>query len=297
MRSTALPREGSIRSSPILQLCLFSVVSLASCAESSPAQGPPSARLWITAVQGDRPVTDLKKEDLKLWVGKQEEAVSRLTFNPPLILGLLIDVSGSQKVHWPDPGLDLAAAFLQKVLHPDDQAFVVSFDGRSHLDAGPTSDIAQLGESLRRVMSLEPRSATALYDTISASCKGISAGAAQHRVLLMFSDGVDDISRLNREQTEQTLGDTGTTIYFVNTASAGSHEGEGTMSALARVTGGMVLPGRDRLGTQHALDAIVAALQGGYALEFEPSGPVKRKSKIRIECLRPGATILCADRY
>src|SRR5437879_3163792 len=88
-----------------------------------------SAKLWITAVRKHELVKDLKAEELALFVGKEEQTIQGLSFNPPVPLnvGLVIDISGSRRTILPGADTELAPDFFRRLLiKPGDQVFIVA---------------------------------------------------------------------------------------------------------------------------------------------------------------------------
>lgn len=106
---------GAMLAALSLDLSSFTLASQ----EQGPAPAPgETVRLWITALADGSPVTDLRKDEIDLSIGKHAQTISAFTFNPPfpLSVGFLIDASGSRRVGWPPPEIGLAPAFLGQVL-------------------------------------------------------------------------------------------------------------------------------------------------------------------------------------
>jgi VWFA-related protein len=264
-------------------------------------------RYWITATKNGQPVRDLSKEEIQLRIGKQEQAISRLTFDPPgpLWVGLLIDISGSQRAQWPSPAISLAAGFFKRVMRPGDQAFVMHFNDEYYTDAEPTDNFSVLGEALERLAAVHPYRGTALYDTIVAACYPGEAGGPPRRALVVVTDGEDNASRNALDEAMAVVERTGTQLYFIGTGLETPYNRPTTQRAMrvlrsmADATGGEFLPISNKRQVEAAFNSIAGLLRAQYALEFQPVGgsPGKKGNRIRITCSRPGVKVLAPEKY
>jgi VWFA-related protein len=261
---------------------------------------------WITATNKGHPVTDLKKEDLQLWIGKQKQSISLLTFNPPepLEVGLLIDTSGSRRDQWPDPETSLASGFLRRVLRLGDQAFIAHFNNKLYLDAHLTGDLGVLDQGLRYLAAVPPYGGTVLYDAIVAASDRGAADRPAHRALVVVTDGMDNSSRSSLEQAMDMVGKTGTQLYFIGrlrgreNRTMGEHHSMRVLRSLADATGGRLFQSSNKLEMESGFNSIAEVLRTQYALEFESAGvsPSKKGNRIKIKCSRLGVEILAPER-
>ncbi len=268
-----------------------------------------TVRVWITALERNHPVNDLKKEDLELSIGKQGQPISSLVFNPPVpfYVGLLIDASGSRRAGWPGPELNLASNFFRQVLRQDDLAFVVDFNDTAHLDIDPTGDQAALKHGLERVAALRPYSGTALYDAIEASCGLPKDGEKLHGALVVVTDGWDNASRYGLEQAVDAARRTGTALYFIRTVvdlaqqqllvNQEIRDAVGRMRYAARATGGMFFKVSKTPDMGQAFDSLAEILHARYAIDFQPTVSSEKKRRIKLKCMRPGVRIVAPEDY
>ncbi|MGO9273297.1 MAG: VWA domain-containing protein [Terriglobia bacterium] len=260
-----------------------------------------TTRLWITALDKAGPVTDLKKEEIDLSIGKQEQTISALAFNPPLPLsvGFLIDVSGSRHMGWPPPEIGLAPAFLGQVLRSGDSAFVVSFNDTAHLNAKPTDDQSTLARALQQMAGMRPGYGTALYDAIGAACR-VPTRPNFHHVLVVLTDGQDNSSQHTREEAMDVARGTGTTLYLMgHDAETGRVETAGrgfkVMREMASATGGAYFGALSKSDAESAFDSLAHILRAEYALDFQPSLLPKKDQQIRVRCSRKGVRLIAPD--
>ena len=263
----------------------------------------------MTAMEKNRPVTDLKKEDLELWIGEKEQTISYLSFNPqvPLVIGLEVDASGSEKSKWPGPILGLAPGFFQRVMRTGDEAFLVDFGDDAHLEVRPTSDPTVIDQGLNNMSTIRPHGGTALYDAIEASSKLFGGFYGSRHVLIVVTDGRDNMSKHTRGDAEETARASATTVYFLaNTSEGGTRglfngapydHGIAVTTDIARSTGGQVFSGLGEPEVAKALGKIAVAVQSQYALEFQPTSSELEGSKVRVKCLRRGVKIVAPDKF
>ena len=114
----------------------------------------------------------------------------------PVTLGLVVDNSGSMTAN--RPAVVAAARQFAASSDPQDQMFVVNFNGRVHLGLPPgmafTSDVHLLQNALTSV----PASGnTALYDAIATALAHLQQGTTARKALIVVSDGGDDASKLS----------------------------------------------------------------------------------------------------
>ncbi len=272
---------------------------------SSPAG---TRTLWITATEKGHPVPDLKKEDLQLWIGKQEQPISDLTFNlrVPLRVGLLVDMSGSQRARGPGLGVSLAAGFFKELLHPGDQAFILDFSTDVvHVDADLTDDSGVLEAGLAHLAATKPNGGTALYDSIAVVCERREASGPPHRVLIVITDGGDNSSRRTPDEALDLVRGTGTVLYVIATVPKRNgqfrlggvieHE-QDVLRRMARATGGTAFRASDETEMEPDFDSIAELLRAQYALEFQPAAGKKRE-RVKIKCTRPSVKILAPEDY
>jgi VWFA-related protein len=183
----------------------------------NPSAATGRVRYWITATKKGHPVTDLQKEDLQLWIGKEKQSISALDFNlpEPLKLGLLIDTSGSERGQWLVAATSLAPSFLRRAIRPGDQAFIIHFNNLFFVDVSPTADVNALEQGLERLARTRPAGGTALRDAIMAASSQGNASEPAHRVLVVITDGEDNASRYTLDQAMTAVGKTGTQLYVI----------------------------------------------------------------------------------
>ena len=250
----------------------------------------------VFAVVTDRdgtPQRDLTRDDFDLRLGGREQPIDR--FAPaeevPLVLGLVIDTSGSMWTLMPDTR-QAGSRFLVQTLRSGDRAFLVDFDTRPRLAAELTDD---LGDLLRRFAGLTAEGFTALYDAVIFSMLQFEREPGR-KALVVLTDGDDYKSRFGAKRCIEYGRELGVPVYII--ALGGMH-GERRdikrldLDSLAGSTGGRVfyIHGSDELGA--AYDLIQKELRSQYLLAFNSSRPLSADelARIRVSVRRPGLQV------
>jgi len=154
--------------------------------------------LNATVLEGNRLVPDLAKENFEvLEDGAKQTLISFQHSDLPVSIALVVDNSGSMSRK--RPSVNKSALDLIQASNPQDEAFVVNFSDEAFIDQEFTSDVNKLRDGLGHI---ESRGGTALYDAVVASADKLAADAKRPKqVLVLITDGEDNASTLNLEQT------------------------------------------------------------------------------------------------
>ena len=154
--------------------------------------------LNASVLNGEQLVQDLKRSDFEVYEdGVKQTVLSFQHTDLPVSIGLVIDNSGS--MYKKRPSVNKSALDLITASNPQDEAFVVNFSDEAFIDQDLTSDVNRLRDGLSHIDS---RGGTALYDAVAASADKLAADAKRPKqVLVLITDGEDNASTLNLEQT------------------------------------------------------------------------------------------------
>jgi Ca-activated chloride channel homolog len=154
--------------------------------------------MYATVLKGNQMVQDLKKEDFQVYEdGAKQNILSFQHTDLPVSIGLVVDNSGSMAKK--RPSVNKSALDLIQASNPEDEAFVVNFSDEAFIDQEFTSDVNKLRDGLGHI---ESRGGTALYDAVVASADKLAQDAKRPKqVLIIITDGEDNASTLNLEQT------------------------------------------------------------------------------------------------
>jgi Ca-activated chloride channel homolog len=158
-------------------------------------------------------VNDLKQDDFNVFEDGTPQTITSFQHQDiPVSMGILVDNSGSMRDK--RAAVNAAALDLVKASNPEDEAFVVNFSDEAFIDQDFTSDLKKLRDGLAHIDS---KGGTALYDAVVASADQLAKGAKRPKqVLLIVTDGEDNASTLNLEQTIRRVQDLqGPVVYSI----------------------------------------------------------------------------------
>jgi Ca-activated chloride channel homolog len=152
----------------------------------------------------------------------------------PVAIGIVVDNSGS--MHDKRSEVNQAVLNLIRASNPDDEVFIVNFSENSYLDQDFTSNINLLQRALNQTST---QGSTALYDAIVASTRHLKNNPhLDKRVLLVITDGQDNMSRETLQETLQDLEQkNGPTLYAIGLTGQ-QPQGRQALQQLAEATGG-----------------------------------------------------------
>jgi VWFA-related protein len=154
--------------------------------------------LNATVLDGTKLVPYLKKENFHvLEDGVKQTLISFQHTDVPVSIAMVVDNSGSMSRK--RPSVNKSALDLIEASNPQDEAFIVNFSDEAYIDQDFTSDVSKLRDGLAHI---ESRGGTALYDAVVASADKLASDAKRPKqVLILITDGEDNASTLNLEQT------------------------------------------------------------------------------------------------
>ncbi len=226
----------------------------------------------------------------------------------PLTIGLLVDVSGSQR-NLIEIERNAASQFFAQVLRKKDEAFLISFGEESELLQDYTNSSRLLDDGLGRLRvssgvsgihpgpvptAGQPRG-TVLYDSIYLAATEKLRTEVGRKVIVVITDGVDQGSRLTLNQAVEAAQKADAVIYSIDYydpsaygygyggITFGGGGGEGALRKMSDETGGRVY----KVDRKHTLDQVFKELQdemrSQYAIGYTPSNDTKDGSYRKIE--------------
>ena len=216
--------------------------------------------------------------------GKRQSIALFSNEDTPVSVGLIIDNSASMQ---PKVGEVVAAALAcAKRSQPDDELFALAFsDGvqdvlkdRPFLLAGDLADLEQA------LVALQPDGRTALYDAVMAGLDRLDAGTRSRKVLIVLSDGGDNMSHATLDQVLERARHTDATIYTIGLFEPGDPDANpGVLKSLAQMTGGERFLPRSPAPLLRACERIARDVRSGYTIAFEPSKRDGRYHRVQVD--------------
>jgi Ca-activated chloride channel family protein len=165
-------------------------------------------------------IEGLRKEDFDVRVEKTRVEID--TFerdqSAPVSFAFLLDTSGSMGVA---EKLDHAKEAIRSVIRNrvsgDDFALFAFSEGEVRLVSDFSHDPTQL---LRRLWDLDASGQTALFDAVAATPERMMRGRNNKRAILLFTDGVDNASRLTPVQMAEILQRVSVPVYPIGMKNA-----------------------------------------------------------------------------
>jgi len=228
--------------------------------------------------------------------------------NLPLVLGLLVDTSGSQRMVL---GEEQAASyrFLDKVLREDlDKTFVVHFDYRAEVLQNLTSSKEKLEKSLERVaLPFQSRGygGTTLYDAVYLCSTLVTRKQTGRKALILLTDGEDNGSRRTLEDAIEAAQRADTLIYSILFADPGfgggrrfGPDGKTVLRKMSKETGG----GFFEVSKKRPLDVIYQQLQeelrNQYSFGYTPADSGDKGFRpIKVATVRKGLVVQARSGY
>jgi Ca-activated chloride channel homolog len=254
--------------------------------------------IFFTATDRQKFVEDLHKEDIG--VTDDGNPITRISAfgsqsDLPLRLGLVVDTSSSVKSHF-RVEQQASFQFLRQVMHPGrDQAFVLGFSNSIKVTQDYSDDPERLAAG---VAALVNGGGTAFFDAIQNACDRLNKtreGEPTARVLIVLSDGDDNLSKTTLAQAIDRAQVRDVTIYAVNTRTntLGETRSEASDLALKRLaeeTGGRYFSELNKRELRKAFSAIEKEMRNRYALSYQPSGLQEdgRFRRIKITARKSG---------
>jgi VWFA-related protein len=191
-------------------------------------------------------VTGMEKENFRLFEDKVEQEVSYFaSFDAPLSIGLVFDISGSMSNKL-NKSRQAAAEFF-KTANPEDEFFLVEFNDRPQLVIPFTRSTEEIQN---RLTFTQAKGRTALLDGIYMALQELRKGKNHRRALIIVSDGGDNSSRYTETEVRNLLREADAQLYAMGIfepigsrgRSAEELGGPGLLSELSAMTGGRHFP-------------------------------------------------------
>ncbi|HET8966410.1 MAG TPA: VWA domain-containing protein [Candidatus Acidoferrum sp.] len=227
-------------------------------------------------------VDGLKEENFRVFEDKAEQKLSVFKREDvPVSMGLVIDNSGSMRDK--RPRVNEAAVTLVQNSNPQDEAFVVNFNDDYYLDLDKdfTSSVPELKEALERI---DARGSTALYDAIIGSMDHLKKARKDKKVLLVVTDGEDNVSRNTLEKTLREIQKANVVIYTIGIFSdedkKGRKKASRALKDIAAASGGMSYFPENVSDVHNICEQVARDIRNQYTLGYYPTN-IKKDGSFR----------------
>jgi Ca-activated chloride channel homolog len=226
-------------------------------------------------------VRDLSEKDFLIY---EEGKLQKMSFftrerNQPVVLGFLIDLSNSNRLHWDkfkEAIQDLVLATMEPEGKPDDRfsAYLIGYSTEAELLVNTTNTPEPL---LDRVRKVKPGGGAALYDALYMACTSRTLVKGEplepRRVIIIVGDGRNNAGKKGLEEVLEIAQRNLVTIYGVSTTAFGFHsEGDSNLKRLAESTGGRVVYPLEDVYSDVAGYLSKPSDEGNYAIKVGTGG-------------------------
>jgi len=255
--------------------------------------------LYVSALDGGgRYVPGLAVDDFEVYEdGKRQEIVTFSADPRPMVVGLLLDTSGSmQEGAKLERARQGALSFLDQI-GGGDEAFVMTFDSFPMLQQDLTSSQSMLREALSELV---PGGATSMNLAVVEGAD-VLMDRPERRALIVLSDGYDTTQTVSVDQAVDYARRLDVRVYTIGIFGAMSGDirgrrsfdmmnpGEDSLRSFADGTGGRSII-LDSLGELlSAYEDIANELKSQYALAYRPANPASEGEWREIEVRADGA--------
>jgi VWFA-related protein len=232
--------------------------------------------LFIAMDKHGKFVRDLNKNDFNI-LDDHKPPQTIVNFSQqtdlPLLLGLLVDTSGSVHGRFQFEQ-EAASGFLQHTIRAHyDHAFVMGFNSHNHVVQDFTDNVSLLAAGVEK---LEDGGGTALYDAIYSACKERllkdDSDRPMRRALVILSDGEDNQSDHTRAQAIEMAQRAQVIIYTISTDDSGLIlRGDKVLQQISDATGGRAFFPFKMKDIKSSFSAIEDELRSQYVVSYHPA--------------------------
>ncbi|MBN2243397.1 MAG: VWA domain-containing protein [Acidobacteria bacterium] len=162
--------------------------------------------------EGGRMVTDLKKEDFRVWEDQTLQEIRSFGRDTgPVSVVLLLDASESGRKE--RDKIEYAAGEFTRVLATGDRVCVVTFDERVSLDLDWTEDMKKARKALSNIRN---GLRTALYDAMYLAAKEQLMHVEGRKAVVLLTDCLDNFSRVGFSEASRKIVESQAALYVIS---------------------------------------------------------------------------------
>ena len=248
-------------------------------------------------------VGNLTKDDFKVYEDGKEQSIRTFVRESdlPLTIGLLVDVSGSQR-NLIEVEKHAASQFFQQVLRPKDMAFLISFGSEAELLQDSTNSVALLNKGLQELkasggiggfgpgpvptINSTPRG-TILFDAVSLAATEKLRSEVGRKAIVLITDGVDQGSRYDVRQAIEAAHKADAIIYSIQyldpTAYGMFGASDSDLKRMSEDTGGRMFRVDRKNNLKDIFDQIQQEMRSQYAISYTPTNTTRDGSFRKLE--------------
>jgi Ca-activated chloride channel family protein len=301
----------------LLALSAATALAGAPLGAQAPAQPPQTtfkSAVDLVSIQASvrdkrgRPMEGLTTADFEVRDNGQPRPIlsMRSDQGAPVSVAILVDMSGSMRV-----GAKMAiarqafGAIVSQLRAGDDEVALFTFDSALHERQPFTSDLARLGGALD---DFRPFGATSLYDATAATARRLAERPANHKAIIILTDGIDTSSALTAGEVSGLASSIDVPVYVVATvpavdqvmlleAAGRSTPSDGAnLRDLAEWTGGQLVFAQSSLDQVGLASTLLSELRQRYVLAIE-SARTREWRRIEVRVRNSSAIVKARSGY
>lgn len=246
-------------------------------------------QVYLTATGKNAATSILTQSELTASIDKQPAQVTSLRSakDEKLLFALMIDRSKSRASQ--AKSIKEAAMHLFQSLATDgNQGYIVSFNESTLMSKKPL----QTSEARGVINGIQFDGGTALYDAIWRTCKQVLSRSGNpdftRRVILLISDGGDNVSRVYRKEAVEIAEREGVAIFSLATPND-IRSGTRELDEISSATGGKAILYKE---LEEGVAPLLAAINGQWALSLVPQqAPDKKLHSISVKTTQRGVSL------
>jgi len=236
-------------------------------------------------------VSGLKQDDFQVYEDGVLQPIKYFSREDvPVTVGLVIDNSGSMGPKRAD--VIAAALAFARSSNPQDQMFVVNFNEKVSFglpdNTAFTDQVSQLEVALS---SIRVRGETALYDAIAVALEHLKKGNREKKVLIVISDGGDNVSKHKLADIMALAGQPGAIVYTIGIFDdQDTDRNPGVLKRLAKQTGGEAFLPESLQEVTLICERIARDIRNQYTIAYVPTNRKRDGSYrvVRVKATAPG---------
>ncbi|HEX2520485.1 MAG TPA: VWA domain-containing protein, partial [Terriglobia bacterium] len=220
-------------------------------------------------------VTDLSKDELKLYEDNKLQSITNFSRETdlPLTIAILIDTSSSIRDRFKFEQ-EAAVDFLYRTLRPKkDKALLITFDSAIELIQDFSDNPEVVAKAIRQV---RPGGGTKMLDAIYLACQEKLKAEAGRKIIILISDGDDNLSLETLNSTLEMAQRSDVSLFTISTNSSGffgltAPKADKILKRLADDTGGRAFFPFKAEDLSQSFQDISSELRSQYSLAYRSS--------------------------
>jgi len=218
------------------------------------------------------PVSGLSKGDFQVYEDGVPQQIKDFSHDDiPVTAGILVDNSGSMGPKRND--VIAAAMAFARASNPQDQMFVVKFNDHVALGLPANMPFTDRKEQLQQALfGITAIGQTSLYDGIAAGLDHLKQGSRDKKVLILISDGGDNVSKHTLAQVLGMARQSTAIIYAIGIFDEqDGDQNPGVLRRFAKETGGEAFFPESYSDISPICQQIARDIRSQYTLTYVPA--------------------------